>query len=175
MRYGKAFEAEFRASLKHFQDLSRGELFWMRLMDFMDFYSIHKNMQARHQPGDFIFIRKGIAYLIECKSTVEPSFPFDFVTDHQLSSGESWCRAGGRAFFVIKNDLRPHGLRSRVYAVPSLAYSSIRASTLALGRKSVKWEDLAKVSKELPELKAKVWNLSPMWEERRTYTLSQLG
>lgn len=175
VRYGKAFEAEFRNSLKYYQDLSRGEFYWFRLMDFMDFYSIHKSLQARHQPGDFMFIRKGTPYLIECKCTVETSFPFDFVTDHQMNSAESWTRAGGKAYFIIKHDLRPHGLRSKVYAVPIIAYMTVRASTLALGRKSIKWEDLSKISKELLEIKSKTWCLTPLWEQPRTYTMSQLG
>lgn len=175
VRYGKAFEGEFRTSLKYYQDLSRGELFWFRLMDFMDFYAINPRMQARHQPGDFVFIRKGMCFLIECKCTVSTSFPFDFVTDHQMGSMESWVRAGGRSYLIIKHDLRPHGLRSKVYAVPISAYMTIRASTLALGRKSIKWEDISKISRELLELKSKTWCLTPLWEEPRKYTLSQLG
>lgn len=175
VQFGKAFEAEIRNSLKYYQDLSRGELFWMRLMDFMDFYSIHPNMQARHQPGDFIMIRKGTPYLIECKSTVSTNFPFEFVSDHQMSCGETWIRSGGRSYLIIKHDQRHEGNRSQVFAVTMSAYMTLRASILALGRKSIKWEELLRISKELTEIKSRVWNLTPMWEQPRTYTLSQLS
>ena len=172
--YGKAFEGEVRNSLRYCQDLSRGEFYWFRLMDFMDFYAINPHMQARHQPCDFIFMRKGTCYMLECKCTVQPSFPFDFVTDHQMNSMESWVRAGGKSYLIIKNDLRRQEERSRVYAIPIEKYMTLRASTSALGRKSLKWEELSSISKELPELKSKIWCLTPLWEEPKRYTLGQL-
>lgn len=171
-RYGKKFEAEIRNSLRFHQDLSRGELWWMRLMDFMDFYSIHPNMKARHQPADFLMVRRGEPYLLECKCTISlVSFPFEFVTDHQMESMELFTYAGGKSYLIIKHDKSHEGLRDQVFAIDIKSFLDARKDLLALGFKSIKWEEIARRSKELVEIKNRIWSLSSMWEGR---TLSQL-
>jgi hypothetical protein len=172
-RLGKAFESEIRASLKFFQDLSRGELYWFRLMDFMDFYSVNRNMRARHQPGDFVMIRRGVPYLLECKSSRQTGFRFEYVTDNQKACGSQFIAAGGRAYLLIRRDVKltpfaqsESNFRDEVFAVDMNAFLDLEHKCLVLGRKSAMWDELRARGKTLSPIKPKVWGLSALWEAR---------
>lgn len=159
---GKAFEREVRMSLKYHRDFSRGKLYWFRLMDFMDFYVLNRNIRAKHQPADFFMCRHGQAYLLEAKSTVLNRFPFDFLKDHQQESLDLFALSGGKSFLIIKHK-KPGRMNDEVYIISIESYIEMKNDCLKRGKKSATWDEIAKYGQRVPLIKSQIWGISCLW------------
>src|SRR6266487_3759302 len=62
----------------------------------------HGNMMTQKQPSDWLAVRNGKAYFIECKSTTNPiSYNMKWIAEHQITDGLEIEKAGGTYYFVL--------------------------------------------------------------------------
>lgn len=100
MPQGKLWEQEVRRGLRCLEE-AHPDFWWMRLQDFKDYVVVNPKIVQPHQPGDFIALFRGRFFLLECKSTHQPRFAFDWVRPHQVEGALSVERAGGKAFLLF--------------------------------------------------------------------------
>lgn len=136
---GKAFEAAFSKALKaEFGDNC------FRIPD--------GDARAKVQmPGDFIAYGR-LTWLIECKSTVDNSFPFRNVQEHQLVTLTRWEDSDAKRMSLIAIHYARHG---RMFL---LRPSDFIAEMLSCGRKSLTVEKAAELGIECKR-KGGIWSL----------------
>ena len=160
-RLGKRFEGETRDTFKYFANLFRGDLYWFRLYDW---YDMQRKLPPRKQPADFVVIYKGQASLIECKSCMQTSFPFEKnIKQHQRDSLMSWHRAGGKAYILFQRIIETDSIEKRVFALEITQFEVLLNAIAKSGRKSMKWEEIRAAGRELPMIKGNIYNLELLW------------
>tara|TARA_R110002020_G_scaffold80953_1_gene201525 strand:- start:716 stop:1213 length:498 start_codon:yes stop_codon:yes gene_type:complete len=143
---GKNFEWEVRKSLKD------AGWWWFRIQDTNDVSRFVKKAISEKQPGDFFAVTDGIPILIECKtSRNKTSFPLYYnrtpaIPKHQIQYGLDLIKSGGTAWFLIRKD-EPRN--KRVFA---LSPEQVKVMYDSASRKSVKWNVIETLGKELERL-----------------------
>lgn len=146
---GKAFEREISASLRHLKEHRLTSLFYHRLLD-------HHSPNAIRTPADFIVVEESTPYLLECKScSSKTSFPFRLIRKSQLEDLIKASLAEIHCYFLIQKNIPRN---KEVYAV---RIENMSTSIKESSKSSIKWEDLAKISKRI-ERDENVWNLVPI-------------
>lgn len=131
---GKATEKLFDSYFKSVMACTP-EFVYYRFVD----SSLARNI-VQSQPSDRLVVYKGMAILVEIKSSVDPvRFPLKNISKKQVGYGRRWVMAGARSVFIIHNILT-----DEFYFVPLSEVNSKINSRSA----SWKWEELAKYKKE---------------------------
>ena len=114
-------------------------------------------------PADYFALYEGKFYLIEAKSTHQPSFPFEHLREHQREALMQVTRAGGRSVLLISFR---RGRPVRCYAVDFVVY---RAAEVALSgeRVSVPEEAVSSMGVLLSRGRSGV-DLSPIFDSNTT-------
>jgi penicillin-binding protein-related factor A (putative recombinase) len=155
-----AFEDDIKESLKAYQD-SHEQFWWSRLFDTRSFRFISERMFANRQPADFIALHNSIVYFLECKMSHNPtSYAFTYIQPHQLESLLRIWDCGGQSYLLI-NDRSRRGNFHTYLVKPYVMLANINKH-LSCGRKSIKWEELAGISTELPRTGG-LWDMSQIF------------
>jgi recombination protein U len=156
-----AFEDDFKESLKHYQ--STHDNFWYsRLFDTRTFRFVSEKMYANRQPADFQALKAGVSYFFECKMSHNPtSYAFTYIQTHQLESLLRIWDCGGRSYLVLNDRSKVRDFHA--YLVEPYAMLTLINKHLTCGRKSVKWDELAAVSTEIPRTEG-LWDLSGVFK-----------
>lgn len=156
---GKRFERKFRESLAmlpgwhaRFRDNSAG------------FGSKYGNgAMSATNPGDFIYLdsRDGMGrnrYLIECKATSQPSFPFGKISDEQLAELARFERTGRdfKAYIAINFYMGNGRLKNECILVSIDQFLAYRKGTT---RKSIHEDDAARIGWRCGPAKGNIWKL----------------
>jgi penicillin-binding protein-related factor A (putative recombinase) len=99
---GTGFQQRFQDCLVQLQE--QEQLYWHRFTD----TKAARNF-VRAQPGDYMAVASGKAYLFELKSTSSGTTLSKFLSSkegrHQLAEARKWNRAGGSAWFVREDKI----------------------------------------------------------------------
>lgn len=152
---GYKFEKEIRNSLRKQAD------WWIRLPDFKDFLAGEPEaLQHRSMPGDFVAMKQGSTYLIECKSSSKSSFPFRRITTGQLAGLKSCLKVKGLHGRLL---LRLTSNRQTLaWCLTSKKLFDLMAYRKQAGFKSAKWPHVAHFGREMTRLPS-AWDLSEVW------------
>lgn len=146
---GKRFEEKFKESLDR-----KG--YALRIQDKV-FMGQNGRLLSKEGEGDFwYFAKSGDVYLIECKATGVPRFPFDKLTQEQSlvdfeAVAESYHSLVALNFYGenIRTD-------NRCFLIPIWDYLDYK---LTCGRKSMPLSAAEQVGTECPRIKGNIWDL----------------
>ena len=156
-----AFETETKESLKRIKT-KYPRFYYKRIYDTQAFMKVSPIAIALKQPSDFMAVFKGRPWFIECKSSKnKTSYGFAYVKDHQVDELMEIANAGGNSFLLINN--RSEKRNFKCYAIRVDKFKRLRDEHLFFGRKSVKWNELARLSINIPRLPAGLWKLESVF------------
>lgn len=158
-RQGKAFEAEFRESLKH--TAHSIPLFWQRLYDYRDYLVVHKNIKVPHQPADFYAVAWGHFFLLECKSTHIDRVRYDTLKEHQMEAHLNVVNAGGTSWILLSSRTYPES-PNKCWAISIDGWIGLETRCKAEKRKTFTLKELAERSIELKRQNG-FWLLKPLF------------
>lgn len=146
---GKRFEAKFKDSLDR-----KG--YALRIQDKV-FMGQDGRLLSKEGEGDFWFFSKtGDVFLIECKATGVPRFPFDKLTQEQSLKDFDQV-AHNTHSLVALNFYEGNGRTvSRCFLIPIGDYAEYKRTC---GRKSMPLSAAAEVGTECPRIKGGIWDL----------------
>ena len=146
------FEKEFWDSLQLHADMNGAVAHRFTdtaSMRFIKGYSLN-------QPGDFMYLNNGRAFLFECKSVKnKTSFECRYLKEHQLESMIRWEDAGGIAYLLLNERSTPRSYKA--YALRTHEYLNLCACT---DRKSLSWDMVSGEGITLDRVYPKQWDIS---------------
>ncbi len=155
-RHGYTFEAEIARALKSLRNT-----YYHKLPDTHAFNprcpscGRDPRLILPKQPADFLVIRNGVPYLVECKSSRNAlSYNIKYIRTHQIESAREWEAAGGKYYFAICRRV-PYDMQ--VYMVPLGGLFQIMAKMT--NKTMVSWEIIEMFSDAVLErnTKRKTW------------------
>lgn len=158
------FESEINKELRRLSNLHTS-FYTHRLLDTstMRYALNNPNIFNIKQPCDVVVLYNGNSYFIELKSSRSPtSYAFQYIRPHQVSS----------LIDIENTDTKPHRtiyshffFNKRQRGKPLKCYAlraNDVANLIASGKKSIKWNDLAKQAIEIQRIKG-TWDLMPFF------------
>jgi len=148
---GKWFEREFAAGLGRLKAKWGDDFFYTRLLDAAGL--------GPRSIADYMAICHGLTHLIECKScSIQTSFPFSYMREHQEQSLLEAARAGAVSVVVVKKAMRP----AAIYGLDIEIWMDVKERMIEAGRSSVPYSELEKAGVTLPKVDGE-WDLEPIF------------
>ena len=157
------FETEIWQSLNKL--MGQKQIYCMRPNDTLAMRIQSPEAYGLRVPSDFFVLDKlGQVFFLECKSSRnKTSFRLDYILnrEHQLDSGKYIVSLNKNfKYYYLIND-RSMRRNYRCYALYALSMELLLQACRRLGRKSIKWGELANRSREIERVK-QGWSLNEL-------------